>query len=378
MPHRPDTPSSRAPRRPRAEPSAKPGNLPSNRTREPSARTAPVAATPMAFVQAMAWALRQAGHDVARVLEQAQIRPSDLKRPAARITAAQMEAVSLAAMRTLDDEALGWFSRPWPWGSHGLLCRGSIGAPDLGVALARWCRHHGLLCTDLALTLTVQDGTATITLAERPGHRELPHGVREFCHLTTLRNLHGFASWLIDSRLPLAEAAFAMPTPRHAEVYALLFPGPVRFGAPHTQLRFDAALLAQALRRDEGALRALLQRPLPLTIRPYRRDRLLAQRVRELLAREAATMRSAGALAERLHTSVRTLHRQLKEEGSSLQQLKDAARRDRALALIQRTRQPVKQVAAAVGFRSEKSFARAFRQWTGQTPMQCRKEGSQP
>jgi AraC-like DNA-binding protein len=152
----------------------------------------------------------------------------------------------------------------------------------------------------------------------------------------------------------------------------------VRFGAPHTQLRFDAALLAQALRRDEGALRALLQRPLPLTIRPYRRDRLLAQRVRELLAREAATMRSAGALAERLHTSVRTLHRQLKEEGSSLQQLKDAARRDRALALIQRTRQPVKQVAAAVGFRSEKSFARAFRQWTGQTPMQCRKSGTRP
>jgi AraC-like DNA-binding protein len=342
----------------------------------PASRTAParppVAATPMAFVKAMAWALRQGGQDVAGVLAEAQIRPSELNRVAARITASQMEAVSHAAMRALDDEALGWYRRPWPWGSHGLLARGSIDAPNLGVALARWCRHHGMLCDDLRLDLHVQGGIATLSLHEQPQRRDLPAFVREFCHLTTLRNLHGYASWLIDSRLPLIEAAFAFAAPRHADVYGLLFPGMLRFDAQVTALRFDAALLAEPLRRDAGALRQLLQRPLVLTIRPYRRDRLLAQRVRDLLAREAASLRSAAALAERLHTSVRTLHRQLLAEGSSLQALKDAARRDRALALIQRTRQPVKRVAAAVGFLSEKSFARAFKDWTGLTPSQWR------
>ena len=37
-----------------------------------------------------------------------------------------------------------------------------------------------------------------------------------------------------------------------------------------------------------------------------------------------------------------------------------------------RSRQPIKQVAASVGFRNEKSFARAFKDWTGQSPGQFR------
>ena len=70
--------------------------------------------------------------------------------------------------------------------------------------------------------------------------------------------------------------------------------------------------------------------------------------------------------------SARTLHRQLKEEGASLQQLKDEVRCERAKDLLYRSGKPVKQVAAAVGFRNEKSFIRAFRQWTGASPAEFR------
>ena len=49
------------------------------------------------------------------------------------------------------------------------------------------------------------------------------------------------------------------------------------------------------------------------------------------------------------------------------QQLKDSVRRERALALLHKTRKPIKQVAAEVGFANDKSFMRAFRLWTGKT-----------
>jgi AraC-like DNA-binding protein len=62
------------------------------------------------------------------------------------------------------------------------------------------------------------------------------------------------------------------------------------------------------------------------------------------------------------------LHRQLKDEGASLQQLKDAVRRDVAVAQLQRSKRPIKQIAALAGFQNEKSFIRAFKTWTGQTP----------
>jgi AraC-like DNA-binding protein len=43
-------------------------------------------------------------------------------------------------------------------------------------------------------------------------------------------------------------------------------------------------------------------------------------------------------------------------------------RHEHAKELLQRSHKPIKQVAAAVGFMNEKSFIRAFKAWTGQTP----------
>jgi AraC-like DNA-binding protein len=40
---------------------------------------------------------------------------------------------------------------------------------------------------------------------------------------------------------------------------------------------------------------------------------------------------------------------------------------------LRRNNKPIKQVALAVGFRNEKSFARAFRQWTGVSPGEFRR-----
>jgi len=326
------------------------------------------AATPMAFVRAIVLAYEKYGVDPSNALRQAQITPAQLRRSDARITAAQMEAVSGAAMQELDDEALGWFSRKLPWGSYGMLCRASITSPDLGVAIWRWCRHHRLLTDDIGLSLDVSGGTAHYRIEER----SKLGAFREFCLVTSLRFLHGFACWAIDSRIPLREASFPFAAPAHAQVYPLLFPGQVYFNATQAGFSFDAQYLAMPLRRDEAALRAMLQRALPLTVLQYRRDRLLVQRVRELLRQRGAELSTADALARELNISTRTLHRQLQDEGASLQDLKDQTRRDLAVDLLRRSGKSVKQIAHAAGFGNEKSFARAFKAWTGQSPSDYR------
>ncbi|AEG91738.1 transcriptional regulator, AraC family-like protein [Ramlibacter tataouinensis TTB310] len=293
------------------------------------------------------------------------------------MTARQMELLSVAAMQELDDEGLGAFGRRLPWGSYGMLARASLTAPDLGVALKRWCRHHGLIADDIRLSLALQGASATVHLEER---RPLPAEVRELSIAFVLRNIHGLACWYVDSRIPLLEASFPFAAPPHAQAYGHMFPGgPVRFapGAPGG-IRFDARYLALPLRRDEKALSQMLQRALPVTVLPYRRDRLLVPQVRRALAAHPGRSHSAEAIAGLLHVSSRTLHRQLKEEGASLQQLKDQVRLERAQDLLWRTGQPLKQVAAAVGFGNEKSFARAFRQWTGVTPGSFREGARDP
>lgn len=319
----------------------------------------------MAFVRAIVHGYARYGVDPAGALHAAQIAPADLARSDARVTAAQFEALNAHAMQELDDEALGWFDRKLPWGSYGLLCRASLGAPDLGVALKRWCRHHRLLTDDIALDLQVSGGIATVSITER---RTLDPALREFCLVSSLRFLHGYACWAIDSRISLRDAAFPFTAPPHRDAYALMFTSDVHFGAQRARFSFDERYLALPLQRDERALRTMLKRALPLTVLQYRRDRLLGQRVRELLRTHAAQAGNADALAGLLNVSSRTLHRQLKDEGTSLQALKDEVRREQALQQLQRTAKPIKQVALAVGFRNEKSFSRAFRGWTGESP----------
>jgi AraC-like DNA-binding protein len=344
------------------------------RPADPAAPAGRRAVTPIAFVQAVVLAFERCAADPAAALHKAQIAPSLLQRPEARVTAEQFELLCAAAMQQLDDEALGWFSRRLPWGSYGMLCRASLGSPTLGVALKRWCRHHRLLADDIVLGLDEASGTAALHIAEA---RDLGP-MRELCLLTSLRYLHGFACWAVDSRIALREVAFPFAAPPHAAVYPLLFPGPVRFGAPQAGFSFDAHYLQLPLTRDERALRAMLQHALPLTVLPYRRDRLLVQRVRELLRRPGAEALHAEGLAQALNLSLRTLHRHLRQQGASVQALKDEVHRDRAQELLRRTRQPVKQIAHQLGFRSEKSFARAFRHWTGGTPSQWRRNTFDP
>jgi AraC-like DNA-binding protein len=322
----------------------------------------------MAFVLAIASAYTQRGLDPWPTLSAAQIAPEQFQKTASRITALQMEWLSATAMRELGDEALGWFRRRLPWGSYGMLVRASLTAPTLGVALSRWCRHHNLLTDDIRLTLSTTDGLAHIELHEAHDLKDL----REFCTVSVLRNALGVACWLTDSRIPLAATELHFAPPPHAESYRVLFDGPCQFKAQHSRLSFDAGYLQLPLRRDEAALQHMLQRALLLTVRPYRRDRLLVEKVRQTLAEHPEHSRNADDLASWLNLSPRTLHRQLKEEGASLQQLKDSVRREMAADLLLRTQRPIKQIAAEVGFQNEKSFMRAFKGWTGRTPEEFR------
>jgi AraC-like DNA-binding protein len=327
----------------------------------------------MAFARVIAEAYQTHGQSPARALKQAQITPARLQQLGGRITARQMEVLSGAAMQELDDEALGAFSRRLPWGSYGMLARASLSAPDLGVALKRWCRHHGLLADDIHLSVVATGDSAAIRIEERNDLGRHSDEAREFCLVHVLRNIHGLACWYIDSRIPLQGARFPFAAPAHADAYALMFPGPLQFSSAQAEIRFDARYLALPLRRDEKSLQQMLQRALPLTVLQYRRDRLLVQQVRQALSAYPEQAHRADRVAALLNISARTLHRQLKEEGASLQALKDEVRFERAKDLLNRSDKPIKQVATATGFRNEKSFIRAFRAATGLGPGDFRK-----
>lgn len=332
-------------------------------------RSSPRPETPAAFARAIVLGARRRGVDPDPGLRRAAIAADTLADPSGRIAVDQLEALSDWAMRALDDEALGWFARPLPWGSYGMLCRASLTAPTLAVALGRWCRHHGLLTDDVRLSLSAEGATAAVRATEGVDLGDL----REFCLVSLLRNLHGIACWLVDSRIALAGARFPFPAPEHAAAYGRMFGAAIAFDADRAGLDFDVGYLALPVVRDDAALCRMLQRPLPLMARQYRQDRLLSQRIAGYLAAHDGQPPDAADVARHLGISVRSLQRHLRDEGTSLIVLKSLARRTRAEELLRRGDLPLKRVARLVGYGHEASFGRAFLAWTGQTPADFRR-----
>lgn len=326
------------------------------------------AQTPIAFVSAIVSAYADNARDPRAALRSAGIAQAALDDPATRVTAGQLERLSLHAMRELDDEALGGFGRALPWGTYGMLCRASLASAALRVALLRWCRHHALLVPDLRIALESQGGAACIVIEEA---RDLGPR-REFCLISTLRRIHGFLCWLADTRIGLQAAAFPWPAPPHAAAYPLMFCPAIAFGERRASIRFDAQALALPVVRSDRDLCVMLERPLPLMVLQYRPDRLIARQVRGLLRSTGIARPTAESIAATLNISVRSLHRHLAEEGVSLRTLKTDVSRELAIEHLVRGSKPIKQVASTAGYRSKAGFNRAFRHWTGQSPVAYR------
>lgn len=321
--------------------------------------------TPVGLVLGIVRAYQRYGLDPQPALREAGIAEPLLQRPQAFLPARQLEVLTTRAMRDLDDEALGLFSRRLRPGSFEMVVRACLSATHLGDALQRWCRYRRALVNDISVALQVQGSCAAIVIQEV---RPLAAAERDLALLSVMRQVHGLACWMIDSQIPLIEAAFPGPGPAFRGAYMLMFPGPVHFNAHQAALRFSADYLSLAVQRDEAATLEMLSHPAQLMVKPYQRDRLLVRRARKLLLSRSVAPVTADMLARELNFSARSLHRHLAQEGISFQQIKDSVRMEQAIDLLNRSHQPLKRIASQLAFSSEKSFTRAFRRWTGTTP----------
>ena len=332
----------------------------------------------MGFVTGMLAGLARRQIDPSRLLVATGI---DIADTASRIPIERYAALYNRLNRELDDEGFGLFAQPMRVGSFEFLCRGCLSAPTLAEALGRASRFLHIVLPDLAVSVRRSHGRAELVIGESRKLAENPDDPgRIFAFEWLLRLLHGLSCWLAGRGIALDSVIFPYYRPAHSDDYPLIFTEDSRFaptgpgGVGTLVASFNANLLDLPIRRDEAALNTFLDGAPGKITTLYRRDREMVIRVRDLLRAALPATLSLDDIADRLYLSPRTIHRRLEEEGSSFRGIKDALRRDMALARLTKTRDSIAQVAADLGYADTSAFYRAFVEWTGMAPVHYRRK----
>ncbi len=256
-----------------------------------------------------------------------------------------------------------------------LMCLGAGGVLDFAMHSANSIRdsvsvahRYSRLFSDAFMPTLEIDGAQAVVRLE---HKlPTPRVVRDF----------SMSSWFTNHmRVQLAEPSdvevwFSYEDPEDVAEHRRVFGNAVlKFGMPYDGFVFEADQVDKQLASADALLHAVHIEHLEMLQAGLPDQPNLAVRVHQLVAGELRRGRpTALGVARQLHMSQRTLVRRLEAEGTSFSAQLDDLRRQLALRFVCSPNLPLSEITNLLGFSHVQGFHRAFKRWTGQTPIQYR------
>lgn len=327
---------------------------------------------PIHWVHRLLQQAQRRGFDALPILRAAGI-PGDIAYgPKTRVTIEQAADATRRVWALTGDElfALG---PPIPLGTFRLIARSIIGSPDLRTVLKRMVDAVRALPNIPQLRYDIGDETTRVTIdvsrLDDPEHLGIDL-------LTAL--VHRVTGWLIGKRIPLRELEFPYPEPPFATEYTKVYGRIPTFDAETVAFAFDTTLLDAPVVRDDDDLRHFLgdQPNTWYTTRDY--GSTPADQVRAILERGLkGDWPTPEEVAAKLNVSAQHLRRLLREQDTSITDIKEEILRDAAIESLVHGEESVDGLAARLGFSEASAFRRAFRRWTGSPPGAYRSGGEE-
>jgi AraC-like DNA-binding protein len=167
------------------------------------------------------------------------------------------------------------------------------------------------------------------------------------------------------------EVSFQHEAPSYADRYLRLFGCPVHFGRPRNEIVFSQRLLDIPQLHADATVCSALRDTAERLLRDVNSPRSVAERIRlQLHYQPNLAAVDVAHMARSVGLTRRSLRRRLADEGVSLSGLIDEERCRVACSELACVDASIKQVAERVGFSEPSAFHRAFKRWTGMTPLQ--------
>ncbi len=293
--------------------------------------------------------------------------------PDSRVSHDAVHTMLDRAVERSRDDALGLkLGRNMCLGAGGVFDYGMRSAATVRESVAFAERYARLLADSLHVSFEIVGGRAVVRLENEAAW---PRAAAAFA-MSAWYKLH-----MMGQVPPAAhiECWFPCSAPRDATEYLLTFAGAaVKFDAPFHGFAFDRIYESAPGPGADPGLHSMLRARVDALLTELSRSRTMTTAVRrhvvQEMYRESALHENAlvARVAAAMRMSRRTLSRKLEHEGTSFIAVADNVRRETALAYVLDRRLALTEVAFLLGFSHVESFHRAFKRWTGETPISYR------
>lgn len=312
-------------------------------------------------------ALKERGVDVAQVLRSVEISTEALASVENRLPVASVLRLWETAAEAAHDPSFGvHVAEALPRGTYEVFEHILSAAETVGAGLSQIARYIPLIHDHSTLKLDLE-----------PGHARL---VRRVPTIGPQYDEFSIALLLVRSRQASAtewtpdRVTFQHERPRDDGEPSRVFGCPVVFGAAETEMLIPRSVLQIRNARADAPLLEVLSRHVDARLASVPERGALLARVSSAIARRMATdLPTLATTAAAVRIPERTLQRRLAEEGVTHSALLDDVRRNLALQYLADASVSVTEIAYRLHFADPAAFYRAFKRWTGESPIAYRR-----
>ena len=182
-----------------------------------------------------------------------------------------------------------------------------------------------------------------------------------------------FSRWVTGQPVRPLQVQFSQPRVGPLAGYREAFGCPVAFEQAFSGVLLDNALLDARLPQADAQLARLHHQYAAQRLAVLHEGGALAQELRAWIAAALpGRVPTRAEAAQALGLSERTLARRMQAQQLSFSALLDAVRREAALQAVAQPGRALADIGQALGFAEPAVFWRAFKRWTGCTPLQWR------
>ncbi len=314
--------------------------------------------------------LKSCGHDPAPLFREAGIDPDLINKPDARLKVTNVDHLWHLAAERLDDPCFGVKMAPhWHPSRMGALGYAWLVSTSLRTAIDRLVRYMHVVSEAIDLKTSNTPRGLTISLQIDPSVNKLPQ--QETVPLAILMHM---CRYNYGEELTAVNVSLAREEPDCSRIISDFFKSPVTYNAKTSSITFavknvDKKLVTAnrklALMHDDLLMRYLIE---------IKKGDFIEQ-IKSIIIDNLPDGHVTDQLvAKELNLSERSLQRKLKEKGTTFRTVLDEVRKMIAIQYIKDPANRMSDITFLIGFSEQSAFSRAFKKWTGISPLKYREK----